>query len=221
MYRTMKKSINTEVESSKIERSRGRPREFDRAKALEQATRLFWAKGYDATSISDLIKSMGIASPSLYAAFGSKEALYAEVIRHYGETQEPHFWNGFQAAAKARDAVRWLLMDTAVFLSGSPGEHSNGCMVALSSVGVGNEKLAEQLRSARGVGLQRLRDRLRQAVEEGEIASATDIHALARFVQTVQSGMSILARDGATREEFEGIIEIAMLGWDARTNGQG
>ena len=68
--------------------------------------------------------------------------------------------------------------------------------------------------------MQRLRDRLQKAVAEGEIASSTDIHALARFVQTVQSGMSILARDGATREEFEGIVQIAMLGWDARTNSQ-
>ena len=64
---------------------RGRPRAFDREAALAAATRLFWQKGYAATSISDLTETMGIGSPSLYAAFGSKEALYGEALRYYGE----------------------------------------------------------------------------------------------------------------------------------------
>src|SRR5438034_418152 len=69
-------------------RGRGRPRAFDREAALAQATRLFWCKGYEATSIADLTEAMGIGSPSLYAAFGSKEALYAEALRHYVQTYE-------------------------------------------------------------------------------------------------------------------------------------
>src|SRR3954465_6901479 len=100
-------------------RSRGRPRAFDREAALAQATRLFWEKGFEATSITDLTEAMGIGSPSLYAAFGSKEALYAEALNYYQETNEALVWAGFRAAPTAREAVKALLMDSAAVLTGS------------------------------------------------------------------------------------------------------
>ena len=89
-------------------------------------------------------------------------------------------------------------------------------MVTLSSVGgEGRSDLGDLVRSARAVTLERLEACLAGAVSSGELAGETDIHALARFVQTVQSGMSILARDGASRAELEGVAQMAMLRWDA------
>lgn len=64
---------------------RGRPRSFDREAALEQALRLFWERGYEATSVADLTAAMGIRPPSLYAAFGDKSALFGEVVDRYRE----------------------------------------------------------------------------------------------------------------------------------------
>ena len=64
----------------------GRPREFDRDVALQEAMLVFWRKGFLATSMNDLCDAMGIRSPSLYAAFGSKEALYIEAVGHYAKT---------------------------------------------------------------------------------------------------------------------------------------
>jgi AcrR family transcriptional regulator len=199
-------------------RSRGRPRAFDRETALARATRLFWIKGFEATSIADLTEAMGIGSPSLYAAFGSKEALYAEALRHYRDNNEALVWAGFLYAGTAREAVMSLLMDSAAALTGCVVDIPRGCMVALSSVGSeGHAELGELVRAARAVTLDRLKLRLNQAISEGEIPVSTDIHALARFVQTVQNGMSILARDEATRGELEAVAELAMLGWDTRT----
>ncbi|MCZ3380241.1 TetR/AcrR family transcriptional regulator [Rhizobium sp. AG207R] len=198
--------------------ARGRPRAFDRAAALEQATCLFWTKGFEATSIADLTHAMGIGAPSLYAAFQSKEALYAEALRHYVETNEGYVWAGFHSATTARDAVRSFLMDSAAALTGCVADIPRGCMVTLSSVGSeGHVELGELVRSARAVTLERLLTRLDQAVAEGEIPASTDLHALARFVQTVQNGMSILARDGASRAELEAVADVAMAGWDVRT----
>src|SRR5690349_1930100 len=88
-----------------VARSRGRPREFEREAALAHATRLFWSKGFEATSIADLTKAMGIGSPSLYAAFGSKEALYAEALQHYKDKYDEIGWGSFRSAATAREAV--------------------------------------------------------------------------------------------------------------------
>jgi AcrR family transcriptional regulator len=208
---------NTDVAA----RARGRPRAFDRTAALERATCLFWTKGFEATSIADLTQAMGIGTPSLYAAFRSKEALYAEALRHYAETNEGYVWTGFRSAPTARDAVRSLLMDSAAALTGCLADMPRGCMVTLSSVGSeGHEELGNLVRSARAITLERLSARLNQAVAEGEIPASADLHALARFVQTLQNGMSILARDGASRAELEGVTDVAMAGWDARTTSR-
>jgi len=72
--------------------------------------------------------------------------------------------------------------------------------------------------SACAATLNRLKARLNQAAADREIPASVDIHALARFVQTVQNGLSILARDGASRAELEAAAQVAMLGWDARTS---
>ncbi|WP_029012010.1 TetR/AcrR family transcriptional regulator [Niveispirillum irakense] len=199
-------------------RSRGRPRAFNRDMALAQATRLFWTKGYEATSIADLTQAMGIGSPSLYAAFGSKEALYAEALRYYGGQYEHLVWGGFLVAPTARAAVHALLMDSAKVLPGCTADMPRGCMVTLSAVGCeGHAELGELVQGARAVTLHRLLARIERAVSEGEISASIDTHGLARFVQTIQSGMSILARDGASRAELEDVAATAMLGWDART----
>lgn len=201
--------------SSPDARGRGRPRAFDREAALAKATHLFWRKGYEATSIADLTAAMGIGSPSLYAAFGSKDALYVEALGHYQANYEAFVWANFKAAPTARAAVEALLMDSASALTGALADTPNGCMVTLSSV-ADHPDLAELVRTARGVTLERLETRLTRAVAEGEIPASIDVHALARFVQTVQNGMSILARDGADRPELEAVAQVTMAAWDAR-----
>lgn len=200
--------------ASQAARARGRPRAFDREAALARATELFWRKGYEATSIADLTAAMGIGSPSLYAAFGSKEALYVEALDHYNTANQAIAWGGFFAADTARAAVSAFLYDSAAGLSRT----SNGCMVTLSAVGgEGHARLGELVLAARNACFVRLKERLGRGVAAGEISEAVDIHTLARFVQTVQNGMSILARDGASRAELEAVAETAMLGWDARS----
>ena len=212
-----KSKAPSKVSGTAATRGRGRPRAFDRTSALAKATRLFWQKGYEATSISDLTKAMGIGSPSLYAAFGSKEALYTEALSHYRDSYDELAWGRFFAAGTAREAMEALLMDSAAVLTGSSVDIPRGCMVTLSAVASeGHPELGELVRSARAAGLDRMKHRLRRAVKEGEIPASTNVHQLARFMQTVQTGMSILARDGASRADLEGVAEVALSGLDAR-----
>ena len=111
---------------------RGRPRSFDRSAALVRAMEVFWTKGYEGASISDLTEAMGIGSPSLYAAFGSKEALFREAIELYGRTEGPAIWDAVENAPDARSAVAGFLTATAHSFS-RPGK-PRGCMVVLSQL---------------------------------------------------------------------------------------
>uniref|UniRef100_UPI00057C2E1B TetR/AcrR family transcriptional regulator n=1 Tax=Enterobacter sp. Bisph1 TaxID=1274399 RepID=UPI00057C2E1B len=128
--------------------SRGRPREFDRTDALNKAMKLFWQKGYTATSMSDLYEAMGIKSPSLYAAFGSKEDLYDEVLRHYEQCIAPAIWGDMQSEPSAKQAIAHWLERSAETLTRCDLPH--GCMVTLSAVASeGHERLGERVRQLR------------------------------------------------------------------------
>jgi AcrR family transcriptional regulator len=197
-------------------RGRGRPRAFDREAALAQAMKLFWIKGYEATSIADLTEALGIGSTSLYAAFGSKDELYAEALRYYSTTYEDLVLGRFRQAATAREAALAYLFDSAAAMTGSDRDLPHGCMVTLGSVGSdGHTELANLMRSMRGAAFDVLKARLDRAVAEGELPRVLDVVKLARFLQTVQSGMAIRARDGAERAELQAVAEMAVVGWDS------
>lgn len=197
-------------------RQRGRPRAFDRHAALSAAMKLFWRKGYSATSLSDLTAAMGIGSPSLYAAFGSKEGLYREALRLYEEDNSHLVWARFKAAPTAREAVESLLLDSAATLAPRSDGAPPGCMVTLSAVGgEGCESLGCLVAGMRAEALDLIRARLARAAAEDEVPDGIDIEAISRFYIAVQGGLSIQARDGASREELELAARAAMAGWDA------
>jgi AcrR family transcriptional regulator len=191
----------------------GRPREFDRDAALEAAMFLFWRKGFAATSMNDLCDAMGVRSPSLYAAFGSKEALYLEAIEHYVRTQGPPVWDKLAEGPTARVGIENLLVAGTESLPKSRATPA-GCMAMLAAVG--DEWPAAVARVVRKVRLDMLgtlRSRLENAVAKGEMPASTNIDALSRFYLSVFQGMAIQARDGATQAELRAVATAAMAAW--------
>lgn len=177
--------------------------------------KLFWTHGYEGTSISDLTEALGIGVKSLYAAYGSKEALYAEALSYYTTSYDHLTLGRFRQAATAREAMLFYLVDTAAAVTGSDSDLPRGCMVNLGTVGgEGHDALRELMRRARGGAFEVLSQRLERAVADGELPASADITKLARYLQTVQSGMAIRARDGASRAELQTSAELAMAGWD-------
>jgi AcrR family transcriptional regulator len=191
----------------------GRPREFDRAQALEAAMLLFWSKGFAAASMTDLCDAMGVRSPSLYAAFGGKEALYLEAMEHYVQTIGPPVWGELAEGATARDGVENLLLagvETLPESQASPG----GCMAMLGAVGdEWPATIAEVVRKIRVEMLDRLRSRLEAGAANGELPIATDIEGLSRFYLSVFQGMAVQARDGAGPAELSPVVAAAMAAW--------
>ena len=196
----------------------GRPREFDRDVALEAAMLVFWRKGFADASMNDLCEAMGIRSPSLYAAFGSKEALYFEAIEHYVQIQGPQVWGKLDEGAPARASVENLLMAGTEILPKSRATPA-GCMAMLAAVGdEWPAGVARVVKRVRREMLGNLLTRLQTAVTTGELPASTDVEGLSRFYLSVMEGMAIQARDGATAKELRGAAAAAMLAWpgDAR-----
>jgi len=198
----------------------GRPREFDREAALEAAMLLFWRKGFAMTSMNDLCRAMGIRSPSVYAAFGSKEALYLEAVDHYVRTVGPPVWDRLAQGATARAGVEGLLLAATESLPKSRATPA-GCMAALGAVGdEWPPAIVNVVRKVRLKMLGNLRARLEAAVAEGELPASTDIDHLSRFYLGVFEGMAIQARDGASRAELRGVAAVAMAAWPARNHDE-
>lgn len=194
---------------------RGRPRAFDKEAALTRAMEVFWRKGYEGTSMTDLTLAMGIASPSLYAAFGSKEELFRDALRHYSATEGEEIWGGVPAAPTAFAAVESYLMSTArVFTRRSKPP---GCLIVLSALHPAehSDRVRQTLIAMRAEAVTGLKERLQQGIVDGEIVPTADIAAIAQYYVTVQQGMSIQARDGASRRELEAIARAALAAWPA------
>ena len=194
----------------------GRPRGFDRDAALQAAMLLFWRKGFAATSMNDLCDAMGVRSPSLYAAFGSKEALYLEVMERYVETHGPPIWAGLAEGATARAGIENLLIAASERLPKSRMLPA-GCMATLAAVAdEWPASIARVVRKVRLDMLGRLRARLENAVADGELPAVTDVDGLSRFYLSVYQGMAVQARDGAAPAELRAVAAAAMAAWPGR-----
>lgn len=203
-------SVNTE---KIVMPERGRPRTFDRTAALRQAMELFWAKGYEGTSIADLTAAMGISSPSLYAAFGSKEALFLEATEYYTRNEGTEIWSALDEAPTACQAIENFLRQTAKAYS--QDDRPQGCLIALGALHQDSSSgaICDDLRRRRAENHTLLLRRLERGVAEGELPAGFDSNAAATFYATVQHGMSIQARDGASCDALMATVAGAMAAW--------
>ncbi len=208
---SMVSTEDTQVKSGPASRPRGRPRSFDRATALERAVMAFWEHGYEATSVSDLTRTMGIGAPSLYAAFGDKRSLFEEVVRVYGGTYGSFAQRALEEEPTARAAVQRLLREAAVEFT-DPA-HPYGCLVIHAAANCTTPEVEGALRRQRNANIAAMESRIRTDIATGVLPPDADAAALARHAAAVFQGMSQQARDGANRGELEALAEIAMAIW--------
>jgi AcrR family transcriptional regulator len=199
--------------------TRGRPRTFDPDTALREALDLFWERGYEGTSLNDLAQAMGIASASIYACFGSKQDLFRKVMALYGTTSGEPPRRALREQPTTRAAVHAMLRATADEITRPDTPHYCMLILAAPTGAVENHEVREFLAGLRHGMLAEIRDRLARGVTDGDLtAPPTSLDTIARYYTTVVQGLSVQARDGATRAELEAVITCAMAAWDTLTS---
>ncbi|NGN68896.1 TetR/AcrR family transcriptional regulator [Streptomyces sp. A7024] len=195
-------------------KQRGRPRAFDRDAALDKALRAFWERGYEAVSIAELTREIGIGAPSLYAAFGDKKALFDAALEVYGHSRNGTFINrALDEEPTARAAIARILREAAEGYT-APGQ-PKGCMVVSAGINTTTPEVAAELREMRNGNIGLLAERIQQDIAAGLLPPTTDAAGLARFVGAVIQGMSTQARDGASTQELEQVADAALRAWPA------
>ena len=192
----------------------GRPRAFDPDAALRQALDVFWERGYEGTSMNDLVEAMGIASASIYAAFGSKAELFRRTMGLYGATRGEPPRRALREQPTARAAIEAMLRATADEITRPDDPHYCMLILAAPTGAVENHEVREFLAGRRAMQAE-IRGRLARGTADGDLtASPATVDAIARYYTTVVQGLSIQARDGASRAELETVIACAMAAWD-------
>jgi AcrR family transcriptional regulator len=171
----------------------------------------FWEHGYEATSVSDLTRVMGIGAPSLYAAFGDKRSLFEEVVAEYGSRYGSFTDRALTEEPTARAAVERTLRQAAVEYT-APGR-PHGCLVVHAAINCSTPEVEESLRERRNANIAAFESRIRADIAAGVLPVDTDAAALARHTGAMIQGMSQQARDGASRADLEALAEIALSVW--------
>lgn len=187
----------------------GRPRAFDMNEALDAAMEVFWRKGYEGASMVDLTTAMGINSPSLYAAFGSKKGLFHAVLDHYDQGRAG-FLSDVLAQPTAREAAARFLFGIAD--RATDPDEPPGCLLVQSglSCGDGAADIPSQLAEHRSATELTLRERFENARNAGDLPKAANPAALARYLVTVANGLCIQASSGAARDDLRMTAEMAL-----------
>jgi AcrR family transcriptional regulator len=194
----------------------GRPREFDIDTAIKTATELFWRKGYEGTSLSDLTGAMRITAPSFYFAFGNKEKLFRKVIENYYASQ----MELFEAAVReptVRGVAERFLYGYADILTDS--SHAPGCLALNSSLPCAEDDTVRAwLANLRRELTVRLRKRFAKGRGTGELPINADPDALARYVVVTAWGLAVEAQAGAKRKDLYSAITVALAACPAVTD---
>lgn len=193
--------------------SRGRPREFDTEEALAAALRVFWEKGYESASLTDLTDAMGITRPSLYAAFGNKEALFKRALDLY-ETEKLAYVQGALEAPTARGVAQRMLEGTIRNIT----SECRGCLGVVASVSCRtlNSPIQQDIRARAQSSRNAMIERMQRAIDEGDFSLPITAEAITQYLMAVLQGISVQAGADASREQLQQVAEATLATWPGR-----
>jgi TetR/AcrR family transcriptional repressor of nem operon len=187
-----------------------RPKEFDTDVALDEAMDLFWSKGYEATSMSDLVEHLGLARQSVYDTFGDKHDIYMAALRRYCEQRLAWMVPLFRNERPVRAVLREYLEQTIEWVTQS--EERRGCMLINAAVGLSSydEEARKVVADTWKTGGREMVAMLRRAQERGEIGAHQNPSALSRFFASVMTGILVLSKTTRDRQALQDVAEVAL-----------
>ena len=191
---------------------RGRPLAFNQEKALDAAMQLFWAHGYEGTSMAELTDALGINKPSIYAAFGNKEQLFRKALARY-IAGPVAFVAEVKNALTAHQVVEGFLKQAVEFFSDQTTP--NGCLIVQAALTCGQSSnvIQQELIAYRKRFEEAFVARFELAKTQGDLPQDADANALAKYLATIHQGLSVQATSGATKQELLAVVEIALKNW--------
>ncbi len=192
-----------------------RPRNFDEDEALDAAMHLFWTHGYEGTSLRDLTEAMGLNRPSLYAAFGNKEALFRKALDLYEREKLAYVGSALEAPT-ARGVAERMLRGALDIMTSACDPH--GCLGVISMVTCSDyaASIKEEVLARRASSEAAMLRRFERARDEGDLPDSIDPAGLARYLSAIMQGMAVQAGGGASRADIENLIETSMQVWPTR-----
>ncbi|MEM6926081.1 MAG: TetR/AcrR family transcriptional regulator [Myxococcota bacterium] len=190
----------------------GRPRTFDRDAALQHALELFWSRGYDAVSMSDLQRSLGIGRQSLYNTFGDKEQLFAEALEAYIRRSETSLAEGLGPES---DLVALRAHFDCIVEQVTEGEPRRGCLVTNTTVGRSphDQRTAELTGRSMAMMREAYARALDNAKRAGQVPAEADVASIAKMLTSVSAGLAVLARGGTSVGDLRDVVDAAFAGF--------
>lgn len=198
--------------ATNVAKRRGRPPAFQQSEALEKAMQAFWQFGYEGTSMATLIAAMQMNKPSIYAAFGNKEALFKAALDHY--VAGPSAFVKAALAAPSAYLVASTFLTQAIDLL-TQTEPPRGCLIVQGALTCGPEaimvkKILQQYRLNLEAAFQQ---RFEDAKTAHDLPTEVNTAILAKYILTVHQGLSVQAASGVQQEALLAVMEMALQNW--------
>lgn len=187
-----------------------RPREFDADKALDKAMRVFWERGYQGTSIEDLMKALGVRKQSLYGAFGDKRSLFLKCLNLYAQQTLVSVQTMLNESDSPLEGIRRVLRYASRPVE--PKDCPAGCLMANTALemGLSDPKVAEEVRKMFRSFERILAAAARRAQEQGEIGTNVDTAVIGLSLANTINGIRILEKTGASKQQVKRVVETAL-----------
>lgn len=189
-----------------------RQRSFDVDEALEAVLRVFWAKGYEGSSYSDLVAATGVERPALYSAFGNKETMFLRALERYASNYGNYVWEALREPTSRQVATR--VLEGAAELTTRYAANT-GCLGINGALAASDDAQPAQraLIEWRAAGEEALRQRFEKAKEEEDLPEDADPATLAAFILAVSHGIAVQAKAGFSRNKLLQVAKQAVNTW--------